>query len=393
MAAKGMNLEVTLAEDLFGDKEPGCEPDLFGLEVELEGKFIKTAQPDIARYWSIHEDGSLRVQPGKLHAQACEYVFKKPLSLASTIVALENLFNYLTKTPEVEVFDSYRTSIHVHVNCLRESIKTIVNFITLAIIFDELFVSQNGDTRIGNNFCLRARDAEGQIENLISSINKFGSLYQINANDRYSSVNLGSLMKFGSIEFRSLECTTDLWRVIHWVRTLQALKESARSYANPKEIVAKFSRHGPLGFMLANLGPRYEKYAKIPNAYQMLQNGMRLAQDFAYCSDWKHVKPEEKQPRGRGKRQTLDEMMQEHLNQLAQIAAQNPVVAAPQPGPDWPIPAWAQAVAGAGNLQANPGGWDVIPPPPPPQFFEDEQNDDDDDDDYEDEEDLDDDEE
>ena len=281
---KPINLDAILVNDLGDKYNIGGEQDLFGLEVELEGKKIVTELYPVADYWKIHQDGSLRAN--KLGSQACEYVFRHPLSLKGTEAALKALIEYLTETPGVEVFDSYRTSIHVHVNCLNESIRTIVNFITLSIIFDELFVSQNGETRIGNNFCLRSRDAEGQIADLIQSVSKYGSLYNLAANDRYSSVNMSGLLKFGTVEFRSLECTTDLNRIMHWVKSVQALKVSARGYENPREIIGKFSRKGPLGFMISHLGDQSEKYTQVPGAHQMLQNGMRLAQDFAYCSDW-----------------------------------------------------------------------------------------------------------
>lgn len=285
-------LDRTLVSDLSDLYSVGPEIDLFGVEVELEGRRIISNREAIIKYWCLHQDGSLRIT--KENAQACEYVFRRPLNMEATQLALKILFDYL-REGGVEVFESYRTSIHVHVNFLNDSFRTIVNFLTLAIIFDELFVSQNGDTRIGNNFCLRSKDAEGQITNLISSIVKHGSIFNLELNNRYSSINMSSLLKFGTVEFRSLECTTDYARVIHWIKTLQTLKDSAKQYENPREIISKFSRRGPLGFMISNLGDQAEKYIRVSDAHRMLHNGMRLAQDFAFCSDWQPpTKAEEK---------------------------------------------------------------------------------------------------
>lgn len=293
---KPINMDRKLIVDLGDQYNIGnSEPDLFGLEIELEGTKVKTNDPKVLANWITHNDGSLHPQvPGE---EGIEYVLSKPLDIQNTRQALTNLFDYLTKTPGVKVNDSYRTSIHVHVNCLQETTRTIVNFLTLCIIFDELLVSQNGETRIGNNFCLRARDAEGQVRDLIHSIENYGSIFNLSVNDRYSAINFVSLLKFGTVEFRSLECTTDLHRVMHWVKTLQALKTAARGYENPKEIIAKFSRRGPLGFMVGNLGDQYAKYALVPGAHHMLQNGMRLAQDFAFCSDWRQATEEEMGPK------------------------------------------------------------------------------------------------
>jgi hypothetical protein len=280
-----LHLDRKFIEDFGNPYSVFSDPDLFGFEIELEGKNILFGgKPELYGFWSSHEDGSLRKpKPGD---QAIEYVFKRPLNLADTEKALSGLFKLLN-SPDVTVYDSYRTSIHIHVNCLQETYRTIFNFITLAIIFDELLVSQNGDTRIGNNFCLRSRDAEGQITALTEAVSYYGHFNNLAANNRYSATNFVSLMKFATIEFRSLECTTDLERVMHWIKTLQALKVAARKYTNPREIISSFSKHGPTGFMIANLGDQYKKYWKVAGAHRMLSHGMRLAQDFAFCSDWR----------------------------------------------------------------------------------------------------------
>ncbi|CAN5950619.1 unnamed protein product [Sphagnum jensenii] len=145
---------------------------------------------------------------------------------------------------------------------------------------------ENGDTRIGNNFCLRTRDAEGQITELVSSIKSSGHFVFLNNSNRYSATNFASLIKFGTIEFRSLECTTDIDRVVHWIKTVQALKVAAREYENPREIIAQFSRMGIHKFIRHNLQDCAYKYLNLPGYSQMMRDGMRLAQDFAYCSDW-----------------------------------------------------------------------------------------------------------
>jgi hypothetical protein len=38
--------------------------------------------------------------------------------------------------------------------------------------------------------------------------------------------------------------------------------------------------------MVTHLGDQYFKYGNVPRATEMVRNGMRLAQDFAYCSEW-----------------------------------------------------------------------------------------------------------
>lgn len=262
------------------------KPDVFGIEIELEGKNILKPPLEVAEYWSAVNDGSLRkLMPGD---EAIEYVSRYPYDIKQTEIALTNLFKYLN-TPPAKVYESYRTSVHVHINFGLEEFRTIYNFMTLALLFDELLVSQNGDHRIGNNFCLRAKDAVGQVVSLMNSIEHGKNFFHITANERYSSINFASLMKFGSIEFRSLECTTHQGRVMHWINTLARLKEKARTYKNPVEIIQQYSQLGPQAFLTSVLGPFALKYKHVRDMDNMLHNGMRIAQDIAFCSAWKET--------------------------------------------------------------------------------------------------------
>lgn len=260
--------------------------DAYGIEVELEGKNFVTPPNSVSLYWAQHKDGSLRVKAVGDHA--VEYVTRQPFNMPHTTKAITALFEYLN-SPGVKVYESYRTSIHVHVNFANETFRTIYNFMTLALIFDELLVSQNGEHRIGNIFCLRARDAQGQIQSLINSIINGHHFFNIHANERYSSINFAALLKFGSIEFRSLECTTHEGRLLHWIGTLAEMKNAAKRYTNPVEVIQQFSVLGPKQFLRSVLGPFSSKYSYVDKMDDMLFAGMRIAQDFAYCSEWNEL--------------------------------------------------------------------------------------------------------
>lgn len=292
MYTKAMPLERKLCQDIIVNYPRALEdPDLFGIEVELEGKKVKTNKPPILEHWAMHPDNSLRVHLPD--AEAIEYVLRQPYNYKSTYHAMKLLFDHLN-SPGVEVFPSYRTSIHVHLSCVADTYRTIFNFMTLAVIFDELLVSQNGKHRIGNNFCLRSRDAEGQIEDVIKSIELNGTFCNLNGHNRYSAINFVSLLKYGTIEFRSLECTTDFDRLVHWVNTLHRLRTMARTYKDPQEIIQSFSLMSGPEFITHVLGEYAFKYMKVDGWEALLQQGMRLAQDLAYCSKWVAQDPKSK---------------------------------------------------------------------------------------------------
>jgi hypothetical protein len=279
-----MDLNQRLSDHIPIQREALNNPDSFGVEVEVEGKNLGNITHAVDAFWNIIDDHSLRkLKPGD---DAYEFVCRSPMPLEKVREAVTTLFDYLNQ-PTVKVYNSYRTSVHVHVNFGTEKLRTIYNFITLALILDELFVSQNGEHRVGNNFCLRAKDALGQVLMLTNSIKGGHQFFQLGGNaERYSSINFTSLTKFGSIEFRSLECTTHEGRLMHWIGTLDYLKQHAKTYTNPTEIIRQFSSRGPREFLKLALGPFSHKYLSIPGMENMLMDGMRVAQDLAYCSTW-----------------------------------------------------------------------------------------------------------
>lgn len=269
-------------------RTPVPEADMFGVEIELEGNRITVPiqEKEFHGFWAVHNDGSLRTSAnGGTSDQAIEYVFRRPLNMIDTVKAVGLLETHLTKTG-VDVHESGRTSVHVHVNVGNETMATVYNYITLAVIFDELLVSQNGRHRIGNNFCFRFKDAEGAIIDVANSIRQYGDLQGINTGNRYSSVNICSMFKFGTIEFRSLECTVNSARIMAWINVLQSMKEAARRFKNPVEIISQFSLMGVDRFFLSVLGAAGAPYVRVEKRHSMLFDGVRLAQDFANSSSW-----------------------------------------------------------------------------------------------------------
>lgn len=292
MWSKPIDLTSTFSEHHYfsGPKEK----DALGIEIELEGKniLIGTDDDDFYAYWQRTEDGSLRRNnPGD---QAIEYRFRKPLNLTDCEKALAILEHRLTRK-SVVVYPSPRASVHVHVNVSADTMASVYNFITLAFIFDELLVSQNGSHRIGNNFCFRAKDAQGVLVGLTQSLKRRGDLGEFSREHRYCSTNVGSLFKFGSIEFRSMECTVEKARLNNWVGVILALKNAARQYSNPTEIVSTFSLRGPDRFIVDTLGAKLAMpYIRVPNHAQMVFDGLRLVQEFANASSWVPMKAEDR---------------------------------------------------------------------------------------------------
>ena len=170
-----------------------------------------------------------------------------------------------------------------------------------------------GENRAGNLFCLRMVDCEsmpldirkgltGEKQNQFRPVKKkypqipgrgANPLYNLATNNyRYAALNLASLAKFGSLEFRSMRCPVmedarlDTQSLIRWVNLLLALKDKAVEYKTPIDIITKFSEMGPRAFAEDVFGNDL-KYLRVHE--DSLWEGLELVQDIAFAIDWEPV--------------------------------------------------------------------------------------------------------
>lgn len=208
---------------------------LVGLEIEVEGNSL--VHKDFGD-WKAEKDGSLR-------GENAEYVLRKPLSYAKALHALEDLRAALD-AQGAEINWSFRTSVHVHINVLRLTHQQLSNFLYTYVLFEELMVQYCGENRIGNRFCLRIRDADGLIDALAAWM-KMERLPNQDAN-RYASLNLDALLKFGSIEFRAMRGTLEEDVLRTWVGALVRMRSYAMKVESPEHIFQDYLKHGPALF-------------------------------------------------------------------------------------------------------------------------------------------------
>lgn len=251
-----------------------------GLEIEVEGKRL----PQVKSFWRMEHDGSLRGE------ENMEYVLQKPLTLDKVKEALSVLDKAYVDNKTV-VDDTVRAGVHVHINCQSLTLTELINFIVLYVTMENVLVHFCGDTREGNLFCLRCSDAEFLPARIIEAI-QFKKL-KANFHDdniRYSSMNLKALGDYGSLEFRAMRGTRDLDLIYEWAETLYNIRECAKGFNNPVQIIQNFSADGPALFLQKVLGDNYAlitKGLKQKDIQTMMYDGMRIAQDIAYAiQDW-----------------------------------------------------------------------------------------------------------
>jgi len=249
-----------------------CKGDI-GVEIEVEGNRLPTR---VQRYWTYTHDGSLN------HDCGLEYVLKNPQSLGSVRCALKH-FDYECKRMETQLFDSIRAGVHIHINVQDLTKTELFNFIVLFLVWEEALVRYCGSNREGNLFCLRTRDAQYLLHSLMD-IAANGTLINFYDDDfRYAAMNVKAIIEHGSLEFRSMRSTKETKAIGDFAEMLLSLREKAKTYTDPRDIVNGFSGVTPEQFAKECFGKQAHHLLTQHDLGETTIRGVRFAQDVAYA--------------------------------------------------------------------------------------------------------------
>lgn len=221
--------------------------DLFGVELECEGLNVDWDGSDanLLKGWEPHADGSLRNN----HGSSCEWVFNGPVKYAGALKRIEKLFQYFTAR-KAKLVCSNRTSTHVHFNMGDKNAYQLVNIFILFTIFEDLLDRYCGEDRRGNLFCLSSRHAEEQVSWISDAVFKHQNFGAFREDFRYCSLNLASINKFGTIEFRAMRGLDNQADIETWLSILKEFCEYAcYTMKNPVDLIESISVKTPLGFV------------------------------------------------------------------------------------------------------------------------------------------------
>lgn len=205
-----------------------------GIELEAEGTL---GNMPTNPWWKVEPDGSLR-------NGGMEYILKKPIPIQDVKTAME-FFEEFSK--EFKFAESPRTSCHVHVNVQPFTFKEVYTVIGAYWLFEDILVEYCGASRVSNLFCLRATDSSEIVHNVVKSIKQTlkysGHMFVMDfTNDfhKYAALNLASLQRFGSIEFRSMRGIYTKKEVNQWTRMLHTFVQNARKIGSPVRMFQLF---------------------------------------------------------------------------------------------------------------------------------------------------------
>lgn len=248
-----------------------------GIEIELENERFPANLFD--EYWKTVRDGSLR-------RNGAEYVLRHPIERDAVALALSDLKDATeTQFP----IPSTNAGVHVHINVQDLNMKQVAQIICLYLLLEDKLVRYCGKSRENNLFCLRASDAQDLVQ-YIAHIFSSAEYFRLEDDDyRYASINLTSLPKYGSLEFRAMRSDGDFEAVQKWVNILLQIKDAALRFNSPLEIVELASMQGHIDLARDVLGEYADDIIRPEDEKSLVRSARRI-QDIAYCvMDWSEV--------------------------------------------------------------------------------------------------------
>jgi len=258
---------------------------LIGVEVETEGVYYdRLSNPT---YWDVKEDGSLR--------SGAEFVLANPLVGKDLHDSLEILDAFCSNNPEIHY--TVRTSVHVHLDVRDLEAEQLMNLLGLYLLFEKAIYRYHNHkyNRENNIYCLPFFNTSRHINDLsvlsylgdpsISQRDLSTTLrHSLSRLNKYYGLNVASLFRFGSLEFRHMEGTHNKNEIIEWVNIIMSLKKYACSLqGNPYEMLLGVSNSGYTTLLSkvfsADLISKLFDYG---DAEEDIYAGMQLFQDIIH---------------------------------------------------------------------------------------------------------------
>lgn len=204
--------------------------------IEIENESLAISHGDVARAlrastsWVVERDGSLRG-----HEMGWEVKTSgRGLPLDQALLSLNELYPVLRDCSGV-----WRAAIHVHVDATNLSWEQRALVLCMAYILDDSMFDLVSPERRESNFCVPLAQKAGQVlESIVSMVD--GGEGTIDYG-KYSSVNAGSLLRFGTFEFRHMRTpatddtissvTNALYKIAAFAQASHAIVDSARQLA------------------------------------------------------------------------------------------------------------------------------------------------------------------
>ena len=253
----------------------------FGIEIEAEGEGMRKIA---TQYWNSEDDGSLR---GAFPQQRHEFV-----STVLPFNEVEAALNQLIESQKGAAFDfSFRTSSHVHVNCLDMEQEAVAAFIYTYFLVEKDLMKYCGEHRNNNRFCLRMVDSDVLVDMAKTLIQmSFRDMrHYVGEDMRYGACNMAALSKYGTLEFRGMRGTLEKEVLLNWVGVLNNLREFAIKEGNAWNVY-NIAVQDPKGFHKRVFGQFYNVFFTQDTEWNLTE-ALSLAIEIPFAAKEMAAKP------------------------------------------------------------------------------------------------------
>jgi hypothetical protein len=249
-----------------------------GIEIEMEGVGLAMlTEHGMGKHgadwpWQYKADGSLR-------GESCEWVLNRPVAKDKVNTVLSMLWESKDALRGARFNPSRRCGVHIHMNVQDLTELQVFNLIGTYLAFENLMVRWAGEDRQGNLFCLRASDARELIDALVQAKQAGNLNVAMTDQIRYASVNINSIGRYGSLEFRALGTPAEPQKISQWVRMLYCIRDLSLEFKSLRDLLYTLSASNAKEMIARTFGPR-SVLRNIEGKEEMLRDGMRNVQDL-----------------------------------------------------------------------------------------------------------------
>lgn len=262
-----------------------------GIEIELENVRGKSREP-FSLYWKEVEEHSTRNNP----IEWATYKYKHEAYLPIIGVEIDNALNDIEKYFKIHkaVQLTKRTGLHIHIGMADNSLQEVYSFIVLSILFETLLFKRFATSfRETENYCFpifRSEYSQEKIAHLLDELyllnNNFtysseGFVSAIKSTNKYSSINLLTLMRLGTVEFRFHPGTKDVKEIADFINVLFAIKKYALNFdiSNISSVCSSISEVGANQFLKDVFADNAELFKHLDYERYIIQ-GIRVIQNI-----------------------------------------------------------------------------------------------------------------
>jgi len=222
-------------KSMWGETAVAVPSLIFGLELEIE-KFDPEYDRDFAGV-DFTEDGSLRSDDDGIGIEA----ITKPIQAKHIQRLLESFYQVY----EITDFNyTERCSTHVHMNVLNLTYEQLAILCLVYQTVESLLFKYAEENRKNSIFCVPWNQCglNYQIVNKLIKVPENGDM-PIRHWQKYSALNLLPISTQGSIEFRHLEGTCNVKKIMGWINILSKMYKYASntSFQEAKQDIVKMN--------------------------------------------------------------------------------------------------------------------------------------------------------